>query len=51
MFKEITTIEKLQGEVSYGYGVVVQYGGWVFVDDVLCDDCYEMFGHRLFSEL
>jgi len=34
MFEEITTIEKLQGEVSCSYGVVVQYGGWVFVADL-----------------
>ena len=37
MFKEITTIEKLQGEVSCSYGVVVQYGSWVFVADL----CYK----------
>jgi len=37
MFKEITTIEKLQGEVSCSYGVVMTYGKWVFVADL----CYK----------
>ena len=33
MFKKITTIEKLQGDVSCSYGVVMKYDEWVFVAD------------------